>query len=405
MRRARRTRRYTLRRLHLGRARRANFRIPGRRWSACRVAFLPLRLVSLGFESAAAWAGPRYFDPKPPRPARTGASFAPRFDVGGVKDVTAGPGVTWHGFPSGTGRLDAWASLSTVDRRRARVQETVGDRRPVGFHLLADYDYKPDHKYFGIGNETLKSNKSYFLLATSRVEAMLLLGASSLRQARFVGGYSSMSPRRGYFGSPVLENVFAPVDVPFEHKTTREVAYGLAGDLAGLDDARDPSRGVHARWDLRRAAGQGSGDPDYDQWRVEARAYVPVFAKRRVIALRGVYGGVDPRGGTTVLPYYRLVNSYRENAFAAYSSERFYDRQLMLGRVEYRWMIVYRVSAVALYELGEVAPARRAFSLPEAHRSYGGGLRLGLSDRSTARFELAKGSEGLRAEFVLGGDF
>jgi hypothetical protein len=93
------------------------------------------------------------------------------------------------------------------------------------------------------------------------------------------------------------------------------------------------------------------------------------------------------------------------NAFAGYASERFRDRQLLLGRIEYRWTILYRVSAIGLYELGEVAPRTGAFRLSESHRSYGGGFRLGLSDRATARFELAKSSEGLRAVFVLGGDF
>jgi outer membrane protein assembly factor BamA len=364
-----------------------------------------LRLVGRGLESVSAWAGPRYFDPKPPAPPHSGPAFSPRFEVGGVKDVSLGPGLKWNGFPTGTGRLDAWASLSTVDRRRARVQETIGDRRPLGFRLRADYDYRPDRRYYGIGNETEKASKSYYLLATSSVDATLLLGSSPVRQVRFVGGYSSMSPRRGYFGTPLLEDVFAPVDAPFEHRTTREFSYGVTGDLAALDDARDPSRGVHGRWDLRRAMGQDAGDPDYDQWRVEARAYLPVFAKRRVLALRGIYAGIDPRGSTTTLPYYRLMTSDGVNAFAGYASERFRDRQLLLGRVEYRWTILYRVSAIGLYELGEVAPRAGAFRLSDSHRSYGGGFRLGLSDRATARFELAKSSEGLHAVFVLGGDF
>jgi len=370
-----------------------------------RIAFLPLRLVGFGFESAAAYAGPRFIDPQPIRPPIAGPRLSPRFTLGGVKDVGVGPALSWNDFPRAGGRLTMSATLSSVDRRIARLRETVGDRRPVGFNLRADYDYDPSKDFYGVGNQSLKSNASIYLLATTDVEATLHFGASPLRRLRLLAGYSSLGPRRGYFGTPLLEDVFAPVDVPFEHRATADLVYGVAGDLAKLDDARDPSLGVHGRVDVRHGAGLTSADPDYDQWRVEARAYLPVFAKRRVIAVRGVYAGIDPRGGATTLPYYRLVRNEGTTSFAAYSSERFLDRQLLLGRIEYRWMVLYRISVVALYELGEVAPRAGAFTVDDAHRSYGGGLRLGLSDRATARFEVAKGSEGMLARFEIGGDF
>ena len=215
-----------------------------------------------------------------------------------------------------------------------------------------------------------------------------------------------MSPRSGYNGSPLLADVFAPGSVPFERQATRELWYGVAADLASLDDARDPSRGVHGRVDARRVSGLGASDPDFDEWRFEARAYLPVFAKRRVIAVRAVYAGVEPRGATTTsLPFYRLAQSKGTMRFAGYYSERFRDRQLLLGRIEYRWEVLYRLSAVALYELGEVAPRAGAFSLRHAHQSRGGGLRLGLSDVSVVRLEFAASREGLRSVLSLDGDF
>ena len=130
-----------------------------------------------------------------------------------------------------------------------------------------------------------------------------------------------------------------------------------------------------------------------------------MFAKRRVIALRSVFAGVEPIGATTALPFYRLPQSDGDTRFAGYGSERFRDRQLLLARIEYRWAILYRMSAIALYELGEVAPRAGAFRLKGAHHAYGGGLRLGMSDKATLRCELAKSVEGLHATLSLGGDF
>ncbi|MEO5619141.1 MAG: BamA/TamA family outer membrane protein [Candidatus Eisenbacteria bacterium] len=330
----------------------------------------------------------------------------PYFTVGAANDIGVGPAIVWSGFPTAGSKLQLAGTWSAIDRRRVRFSEVIGDRRPVGFRLRGDYDYRPNRRYFGIGNETPEADRSYYLLESSSAEAELLLGASPLRQLRFGGGFSIMSPRRGYHGTPLLEDVFTPATAPFEHRTTKELWYGVDADLSALDDGRDPSQGIHGRVDLRRAAGLRTRDPDYNQWRVEGRAYLPVFAKRRVIAMRGVYSGVEPTGSTTpILPYYRLAQSEGASRFAGYQSDRFRDRQLMLARIEYRWAIIQRLSAVGLYEMGQVAPSAESFTVRGAHRSYGGGLRLGLSDEGTLRFEAAKSTEGVRVVLSLGGDF
>jgi hypothetical protein len=371
-----------------------------------RIAFFPLRLVGSGFEAGVGYVGPRLFEPKAKRPPKIGLALAPFITFGAANDIGVGPSITWLGFPTTGARVHLSGSWSGIDRRRVHFTESIGERRAVGFRLSADYDYRPNRRYYGIGNATSKGDLSYFLLETTDAGAALLLGASPLRQLRLVGDYSSMSPRRGYRAQPLLENVFAPAGVPYEHRNTQEFSYGLTGDFAALDDARDPSRGAHGRFDLRRVAGLRSGDPDYNQWSAEARAYVPVFAKRRVIAVRGVYTGVDPSGGTaTALPYYRLAQSEGAVRFAGYDSDRFRDRQLMLARIEYRWMVLYRMSVLGLYEVGEVAPHMGSFTLSNKHTSYGGGLRLGMSDAATLRLEVADSVEGLHVVLALGSDF
>ena len=371
-----------------------------------RVAFFPLRLGAMGLEAGVGYMGPRLFDPKPRVAPKSGPRVSPNITIGGVNDFGIGPTITWVGLPTASSKLRLSGSWSTIDRRRVRLAEVIGDRRPVGLRLRGDYDYKPNRRYFGIGNESREADLSYFLSANANAEAAVLLGASPLRQLRIGGGYSSMSPGRGYVGRPLLEAVFSPTSAPFAGRTTQELWYGVNADLAALDDDRDPSLGVHGRVDLRRVAGVRSSDPDYSQWRVEGRGYLPVFAKRRVIAVRGVYAGVEPSGGaSTIMPFYRLPLSDGTTGFAGYAGERFRDRQLLLARIEYRWVILHRISALALYELGEVAPRLGSFTLSAAHRSVGGGLRLGLNDEATARLEVAKGSEGFQAILALGGDF
>ena len=380
-----------------------------RRWETAlrmpfRIAFFPLRLVALGLEASATRFGDGIYARRLQPPARPGLRFSPSIDIGGVTDLGVGPALTWVGFPIAEAKLSMSGTWSNRDRRRARLREAIHDRKTLGLLLTVNYDLKPDRRYSGIGNATPPTDVSYFLLESTDAEAALHFGASPLRQLRLMGGYSTMSPRRGYNGTPLLESVF-PTDVPYNHATSREMLYGVGGDLAVLDDPRDPSLGVHGRFELRHAAGLRDRDPDYNLWLLEGRAYLPVFAKRRVIAVRCVYTGVEPTGGTEVLPFYRLARSDGTIRFAGYATDRFRDRQLAIARIEYRWPLLHTVDAVALYELGEVASRAAGFTLAAAHKSYGGGLRLGMSDKAAFRVEVAKSAEGLESMLRLTSDF
>ncbi len=369
-----------------------------------RIAFLPLRLVARGTEAGVGIYGERVMNPAPKRTAK-GLSFASEIDVSGLTEIGGGPALTWAGFPSGDSKLRLSGTWSTTDRRRMKLREVIGDRRPVGFRLSADYDRKPNLRFYGIGNGTPSENRSVFLLEKVGGEAALLFGSSPLRQVRLVGGYSAMSPFRGYQGSPRLEEIFPPGTLPYDHQATRELLYGVTGDLAALDDALDPSIGLHGRAEWRHAAGVRDVDPDFNQWLAEGRAYAPVFAKRRVIALRAVYAGVRPTGATTTLPFYRLAESDGPLRFAGYPSHRFRDRQLILGRIEYRWEVWRHIRAVGLYELGEVAPQASAFTARAARWSYGGGLRYGLSEGAALRLEVANSAEGIQATLTMRSTF
>ncbi len=374
-----------------------------------RVVFLPLRFLARGMEAGVGHFGGKFLDPKPKEAPRPGLALGPHVDLSGASDglggIGAGPALTWTGFPTADSRMVASGTMSINDRRRARLRGVVGDRRLVGLLLRVDYEYRPDRSYYGIGNDARESDRAYYRLETTSAEAGLFYGASPLRRVRLLGGYSGISPGRGYHGSPLLDDVFTPGSVPYDRVATRVLTYGIAGDLATLDDLAVPSLGLHGRAELRQAAGMRGIDPDYTQWLVEGRAYVPVFAHRRVLALRALYTGVDPTGSTSVLPFYRLPVTENPFRLVGYASQRFRDRQLILCRIEYRWIIGRNLSAVALYELSEVAFERRAFTLRSMHSAWGGGLRLGMNDATAARLELGKSVEGLHAVLRFASDF
>lgn len=211
----------------------------------------------------------------------------------------------------------------------------------------------------------------------------------------------------GYRDAPRAQDVFSPEEVPFLTEESGVVSYGAGGDLALLDDVVHPSLGVHVRGEARRFDGIDGTNLHYVSWFGEGRAYLPVLASRRVIALRYVYQGVNPRDGSDQVPFYRLPTSSNEVRFAAFRSNRFMDRQLMLGHAEYRWIVLpqYTVWAHVFGQLGMVASTHEAFRLDDAHRSIGGGFRAMVTPTTCARLEIASGDEGTRIYLDFKGDF
>jgi hypothetical protein len=371
-----------------------------------RIAFYPLRLVARGFEAAGGMAADRLFDYQGAK-ERQQLKVALRIDPSGlldgdINDIGIGPAVTLLDVPVPGTILDANASWTISGRRQARFVGLLADR-PIGFAVLGDYDYKPDRKFYGIGNDSQEEDKSYYLLENSSLETAVLFGKFPLRQLRLMGGISSISPRRGSNQSPLLNEVFDESDVPFAHAETQAIIGGITGDYAWMDDYRDPSLGLHGKAEFKHYNGYGQGDPSYNNWHLEARGYVPVFEKRRVIAVRGVYTGVDPYSkGPNAMPFYRLSISEGPYRFVGFPSQRFRDRQLVLGRIEYRWMIWRRLNIAALYEIGEVAPTIDRFQAEDVHISYGGGLRWGLSAVSVFRMDVAHSVEGFNVVIRFG---
>jgi len=371
-----------------------------------RVVFFPMRLLARGMELGFKQFGGGLMSPKPPSP---GVKVGVGIYAGSANDVALGPTIKARDFLIPDSRFGLFAGWSITDHRRIKLTETIADRQPIGFKLLGSYDLKPNRRYFGIGNDTPESQRSYFRLEDISAEGSLLFGSAPLRQVRLVGGYSAMTAKSGWKSTPLLTEVFPPETVPGYGGSTYELQYGATGDFAMINNDVVPSLGVHLRTELRQFQGIRESDPDFNQWLFEGRGYLPVFAPRRVIAVRAAWAGVKPLAGSAEMPFYRLAHNEGTLAFAGYSARRFHDNQLAILRAEYRWELWERrewtLDAVALYELTEVAPFSSAFTWDKRHTAYGGGFRLGLSDRSNVRLDLAKGDEGLHLTIRIGNIF
>ena len=369
-----------------------------------RILFLPLRIVARGAEAVVAM------------PALDGAMGAaskqgPRWKFAPVVTTDPGAGaiVTRRLDAAGNAKLFATGTYAWDAGRKAKlVYRTDQDDAPRALHLEGTYTFRPDKTFYGMGNSSLKANKSIWLGEETAAAALLHFGQPVRRELRLVGSYSQVSVRSGYNGPPgipTVEDQFTPDEVPFLHQGSKVFSLGAAADVGLLDEVREPRRGVAARLSAEQFRAADTSQLDYRRYHTEARAYVPVFAKRRVIALRVLHDWVDPAAGSPAVPYYRLPETLKDLQLPGYRPHRFTDNHLVLAQAEYRWEVSNALFAVLEASAGEVASSASRLRFDQRHQAYGLGLRYGYSDRMCARADVARGSEGLAFTFSLEGPF
>ena len=367
-----------------------------------RIVFLPVRLVARGTEEAVGFVTPRIVPYLPGPQHRAGASsgvrVAPAFSYFGAAGPGIGPSITAPQVFGPGSALKFSGTWSLYDTRDFRLRGYAGEGvSPVGLSVLGAYHYRPNQRFYGIGNDSRRSDQSVFLDDEKRGEASAWLGKKPYRRVRALIAISDVSIGGGYHtqGKPLAENVFSPAEVPFLTEGSTVAQYGVAGELAMLNSMEEPARGFDLLADARHVQSTDGKNLDYQSWRSEARGFLPVFSLRRVLAARLVYEGVSPADGSAPIPFYRLPESTGPDRFSGYASHRFRDNQLLLAHGEYRWIIWgQNVWALLLADEGEVKPTASDFSWADRHSSAGLGLLARIAPTTLGRMEFAHGSEG-----------
>ena len=365
-----------------------------------RLLFLPVRLIARGSEAVIGKAGPLI------APA-VGHAHPPRWSFEPVitPDPSFGFGVTRRLDPAGNSRIQFGAIYGWHDRRRARVSyAATRDTAKHGFDVSLTYRFRPNTVFYGVGNATSIANKSYWLREEGDLLGTFRFGKAVKREFRVRGGINSISARQGFNGSPDshrTEDIFTPAEVPFLERGSMVYQFGAGFDIAKLDDIRTPHLGVHLRAQADQFGSLDSSELDYRHFYIDARAYFPAFSNRQLFALRAVHDWVDPSQDSEAIPYYRLPETDGDLRWNGYQTHRWVDRHLVMGELEYRWWLTNKFYALLNATVGEVASEAARLRWDDHHEAYGLGFRYGYNDRLAARFDMAKGSEGLVMNLTL----
>jgi hypothetical protein len=259
--------------------------------------------------------------------------------------------------------------------------------------------------YFGLGNNTLETNRSGYRLQTNDVTTYAGVSAGALSVQARVGwlqpvNVSSMGRDAVY---PDTVAVFTEQDTP---GLTNQPSY-LHGDLSIGVDTRD-SVGYatvggfyQATWSV--FADQTTGRNSFQRYEADASHYIPLGSDNWILALHGAAALSSTTAGHEV-PFYLIPNLGGRNS-RGFSDYRFYDRNMQSYTVESRWRVFSHLDAAAFVDAGSVAPTIRQLKFSDLKPSYGVGIRLHNDKVTMARVDFGHSVEGWHIFFRMNEPF
>lgn len=363
-----------------------------------RVIGFPFRLIGEGLEWVAGVAGPHLFEPH----VRVGvhlpvAVISPTIDYTNITGLEPGFSIHRPAYREDVPDITVHGSWSFKDQRRTSFRLRVGsDSLKWQGGLFARYRYTPTTRFYGVGNFTHGNDRAYYLSEQGEINAFMGKHLTRHTFLSLVAGINSYASRQSYNGSPRLEQIFVPSTIQGYGHDSRMAEFGATGEWAKLNRGPDPYEGVYLRGEIQRFRGLGDDiHLDYVQWDGEFRGYIPVGARRRVLALRAAYEAANPDAGSDPIPFDRLPAAVGDYRFLAFHGAQFRDQQVGVAQVEYRWIVVpNNVQMYGLAQIGEVAPSQKLMRMDDIHESYGGGLRYFGPNGGWVRAQVVHGAEG-----------
>ena len=274
------------------------------------------------------------------------------------------------------------------------------------------YESRGEEHFYGIGPHTSLGDGTSF--KSERTTLATLLGYSFFKTWDLEGkfAYQNVNITNGEDGGRgIIDDIFVA--------TGRQRVPGLAGDQIlswGLDlkhDTRDeleiPSQGGYEKFHFSYQKGI-ENDTGYLKYRADVAHFFKLFSERRVIALRGL-GEINEALGERQVPFFDMarLGGYGTHprlgdVHRGFKRDRFYDNDLFLLNLEYRWTIWeyrhWRMDSVLFWDEGQVFNRVHHFKFRDFRDSYGFGFRVVRMKEVVFTFEVARSDEG--TEFYAG---
>lgn len=280
---------------------------------------------------------------------------------------------------------------------RTREMERTG----FTYRLTAKYETTPYNNYFGIGNNSLRENRTYYT-----DERYLFLGKFGYAPSRWMhwhlsGAIQRHQIERGAYvegDEKSIEEIFhSEFMAPGMSIDPQNISAELALTLDFRNHRGRPTAGFWGEGYAGYHEGTGSDGVNYIRYGGELQGYLPL-GNGRTLLLRAA--GEEARtDGKRPIKITELMTLGGRNSLRGYHEGRFRDQAAVLATAEYRYPISPFAEMCLFADFGKVLPRLLDADLDDIHRSWGGGLRIGTREEFYFRIQAAASDE----DFILFG--
>ena len=298
------------------------------------------------------------------------------------------------------GRLLLDTSAQWTTRHYKAAQAHVGWKpvpdRPVELSTgAAWYDFTQED-FFGLGRATSLGDRVSYRLEGLDTFVQLEARKAGWLVARGRVGLHRMTVDTGEDARfPSVEETFTDVTAPgLRNALTLTYAQSSAGV-----DTRDQPGNTRAGGLYNLSLGvfrdRSRNDFNFNRIDVTAMHVIPIFDKKRGIALNAIASRIDPVGASRV-PFYLMPTVGGASSIRGFRDFRFRDAAAVNLNAEYRWEAFSGLDLALFVDAGDVGPTWRSLVGSNLKTSWGGGFRFNTNRRVFLRVDIAGGREGTR---------
>ena len=325
-------------------------------------------------------------------------------------DVESTAGYSYHGYALYDvrfGQLRNFKRRTTLRSADAHIatQFDAYKEREIGLGIYGNirYRHSPQHRYWGLGPDTVDSDRTSFLLRGASYELVTEYQRSDFFGVAARGGILDFEVGPG--NDPDIPPTGARFDDTTAPGLRRQPAY--AHVAAGTSfDTRDlatmPRTGGLLGVLVSRfhALNVGPENLSFNRFAVDGRYFVPATS-RSVVALRllALRDFADSGGR---VPFYLQQTLGGGDTMRGFDRARFRDNALMTASAEFRFDAHKYVELAAFGDAGQVADSLTALAPGRFETSWGAGVRFKNKDSILFRADWATSREGNRFIFSTG---
>jgi len=273
---------------------------------------------------------------------------------------------------------------------------------PVDYSVgIRAYDYTQED-FYGLSTASNVADRVSFSLRGTDIFTQLTGRRAGWFVTRGRLGVRRYDVGRGTDGRfPTAEDRFSETTAPgLTHAPT--LAYAEAS--AGVDtrDAPGNTRGG-GLYNVTLGAFRDRGTTGFDFNRIDIKALhvIPIFDKKRGIALHAAASRIDPVGDR-LAPFFLMPTVGGSDSLRGYREFRFRDRAALTLNAEYMWEAFSALDLALFVDAADVGPNWRSLVGARLKSSWGMGFRFNTNRRVFLRIDIAGGREGTRIWTALG---